>query len=61
MALPLGEAGIRDIPNESAVLGAMQSSMGEKTGIWGLPSSSIADHAAFVSHRARAIRNRLDI
>jgi len=29
MALPLGEAGIGEIPNESAVLGAIQSSMGE--------------------------------
>jgi hypothetical protein len=28
MALPLGEAGINEIPNESAVLNAMQSSMG---------------------------------
>jgi hypothetical protein len=28
MALPLGEAGINEIPNESAVLIAMQSSMG---------------------------------
>ena len=30
MALPLGEAGINEIPNESAVLGAMQSSIGDK-------------------------------
>ena len=28
MALPLGEAGINEIPNESAVLNEMQSSMG---------------------------------
>ena len=33
MALPLGEAGIGQIPNESVVLSAMQSSIGEKTGI----------------------------
>jgi hypothetical protein len=30
MALPLGEAGINEIPNESAVLNAMQSSMGAR-------------------------------
>src|SRR5262249_4515340 len=28
MALPLGEAGINEIPNESTVLSAMQSSIG---------------------------------
>ena len=33
MALPLGEAGINEIPNESVVLSAMQSSIGEKTGL----------------------------
>ena len=30
MALPLGEAGIDEIPNDSAVLSAMQSSIGDK-------------------------------
>ena len=33
MALPLGEAGINKIPNESAVLGAMQGNIGDKTGL----------------------------
>jgi hypothetical protein len=37
MALPLGEAGIREIPNESAVLDAMQSNMGERTGLYIFP------------------------
>ena len=32
VALPLREAGINEIPNESVVLSAMQSSIGEKTG-----------------------------
>jgi len=31
MALPLGEAGIREIPNEPDVLSAMQSNIGERT------------------------------
>ena len=30
MALPLGEAGIREIPNEAALLSAMRSSIGKK-------------------------------
>ena len=30
MALPLGEAGINEIPNKPVVLGAMQSSIGDK-------------------------------
>jgi hypothetical protein len=40
MALPLGEAGINEIPNESAVLGAMQSGIGDKTGLF--PVSALA-------------------
>ena len=31
MALPLGEAGIREIPNEAALLDAMRSSIADKT------------------------------
>jgi hypothetical protein len=33
MFLPLGEAGIAEIPNESAVLSAMQSNIGNQTGL----------------------------
>ena len=32
--LPLGEVGISEIPNESAVLSAMQSNIGEQTGLY---------------------------
>ena len=45
MALPLGEAGIREIPNEAAVLGAMQSNIAENRRtiffpwIWAWPES----------------------
>ena len=45
MALPLGEAGIREIPNESAVLSAMQSSMGEKTGLYIFPGLGVGENA----------------
>ena len=37
MALPLGEAAIREIPNESAVLSAMQSNIGDKAGLYIFP------------------------
>jgi hypothetical protein len=37
MLLPLGEAGIREIPNESGVLDAMQSNIGEKSGLFIFP------------------------
>jgi len=42
MALPLGEAGIREIPNESAVLSAMQSNIGEQTGCIFFPDPVLA-------------------
>src|SRR5215475_5109001 len=45
MALPLGEAGIGEIPNESAVLSAMQSSMGEKTGLYIFPGLGVGENA----------------
>lgn len=37
MVLPLGYTGFREIPNESAVLGAMQSSMGQTSGLYIYP------------------------
>ena len=45
MALPLGEAGIDEIPNESTVLAAMQSSMGEKTGLYIFPGLGVGKNA----------------
>jgi hypothetical protein len=45
MALPLGEAGINEIPNESVVLGAMQSSMGDKTGLYIFPGLGVGKNA----------------
>jgi hypothetical protein len=45
MALPLGEAGINEIPNESAVLNAMQSSMGETTGLYIFPGLGVGKDA----------------
>jgi hypothetical protein len=45
MALPLGEAGIGEIPNESTVLNAMQSSMGDKTGLYIFPGLGVGKNA----------------
>jgi hypothetical protein len=45
MALPLGEAGINEIPKESAVLNAMQSSMGETTGLYIFPGLGVGKNA----------------
>jgi hypothetical protein len=45
MALPLGEAGINEIPNESTVLSAMQSSIGDKTGLYIFPGLGAGKNA----------------
>ncbi len=45
MALPLGEAGIREIPNESAVLSAMQSDIGDQTGLYIFPGPGVGKDA----------------
>jgi hypothetical protein len=45
MALPLGEAGIREIPNESAVLSAIQSNLGEQTGLYIFPGPGVGKNA----------------
>jgi len=45
MALPLGEAGISEIPNESAVVSAMQSSIGEQTGLYIFPGPGVGKTA----------------
>jgi hypothetical protein len=45
MVLPLGEAGINEIPNESAVLSAMQSSMGDNTGLYIFPGLGVGKNA----------------
>lgn len=41
MFLPLGEAGISEIPNESTVLAAMQSNIGDKTGLYYFPGPGL--------------------
>jgi len=38
MVLPLGEAGIREIPNEGELLGAMQAKLGAQSGFYMFPA-----------------------
>jgi hypothetical protein len=45
LALPLGEAGIEEIPNEPAVLSAMQSSISDKTGLYIFPGLGVGKNA----------------
>jgi hypothetical protein len=45
MALPLGEADLGEIPNESAVLSAMQSNIGEQTGLYIFPGRGLGKNA----------------
>jgi hypothetical protein len=62
MALPLGEAGINEIPNESAVLGAMQSSIGDKTGLYIFPGLGVGKNATRheKSEAMKQMRQRMD-
>ena len=45
MALPLGEAGINEIPNESPLLSAMQSSIGDNAGLYIFPGLGVGENA----------------
>jgi hypothetical protein len=46
MALPLGEAGVAEIPNESAVLSTMQSNVGDQTGLYIFPGMGVGKNAS---------------
>jgi len=45
MVLPLGQSGIREIPNEQALLGAMHSTLGETSGFYFFPGMGTAPDA----------------
>jgi hypothetical protein len=45
MVLPLGEAGIREIPNESTVLAAMQSGLGNRDSLYIFPGLGVGENA----------------
>ena len=44
MMLPLGHAGIKELPNESAVLDAMKTAVGDKTGLYLFPGLGVGDN-----------------
>jgi hypothetical protein len=46
MALPLGEAGVRELPNEPAMLDAMRTSLGETRGFYIFPGSGLPPDAS---------------
>lgn len=41
MVLPLGEAGIKELPNESAVMTALQSNLGDNRGLYIFPGLGV--------------------
>src|SRR4030081_4018276 len=43
--LPLGHAGIHEIPNEAAVLDAMKANIGENRGVYLFPGSGLGRNA----------------
>lgn len=43
MALPLRHAGIHELPNEQAVLAAMQTGLGDKSGLFLFPGLGVGD------------------
>jgi hypothetical protein len=44
MKLPLGEAGIKELPNEPAVLAALQSNLGDKRGLYVFPGYGLGEN-----------------
>ena len=44
MALPLGGAGVRELPNESTVLAALQSNLGESHGLYMFPGMGLGSN-----------------
>ena len=59
MFLPFGEAGIGEIPNEEAVLTAMQSSIGTKTGLYMFPGMGLGPDASH-AQRSEAMKGYED-
>ncbi|PZR71307.1 MAG: hypothetical protein DLM73_16025 [Chthoniobacterales bacterium] len=52
MALPLGEAGIGEIPNDTAVLAALESSAGKTTGLYIFPGMGLGPDATHAQRSA---------
>jgi len=52
MVLPLGAAGVREIPNEQGVLSAMQTSLGAAPGFYFFPGTGLGPDATMQQKRA---------
>ena len=52
MITPLGEAGIKEIPNDEALLAAMQSSIGAKSGLYMFPGMGLGPDASHAQRNA---------
>jgi hypothetical protein len=52
MVLPLGDAGVKEIPNEQGVLSAMQASLGETPGFYFFPGAGLGPDATMQQKRA---------
>ena len=52
MVLPLGGAGVKEIPNEQGVLAAMHSSLGEAHGFYFFPGTALGSDASMQQKRA---------
>jgi hypothetical protein len=64
MALPLGEAGIGEIPNDEALMTLLQASAGTKTGLYIFPGMGLGPdathaqrHAAMKDYEAKLAKN----
>ena len=53
--LPLGEAGISEIPNEDEVLAAMKSNIGKKPGLYFFPGLGLGPYATHAPKLTRTL------
>ncbi|MGI8481801.1 MAG: hypothetical protein ACR2MF_07045, partial [Chthoniobacterales bacterium] len=44
MALPLGGAGVRELPNQKALFAALKTGLGEKSGLYLLPGFGLGEN-----------------
>jgi hypothetical protein len=51
MALPLGEAGIRELPNEAPIVDALRTNLGESRGLYIFPGSGLGPDATAQAKR----------
>jgi hypothetical protein len=51
MALPLGQAGIRELPNEAPIIDALQTNLGENRGLYIFPGTGLGPDATAEAKR----------